>query len=95
MRERLWRGPFRHARRGRPGDRRVRAPPDHQQPAPEPAHRLRLGRAVGTPVLATNAGRVALVAEHFFAGRNVVLDHGLGLFTLYYHLVETRVAAGE
>ena len=41
---------------------------------------------VGTPVLATNAGRAALVAEHFFAGRNVVLDHGLGLFTFYYHL---------
>ena len=32
----------------------------------------------GTPVLAANAGRVALVAEHFFAGRNVMLDHGLG-----------------
>jgi murein DD-endopeptidase MepM/ murein hydrolase activator NlpD len=50
---------------------------------------------VGTPVVAANAGRAALVAEHFFAGRNVVLDHGLGLFTLYYHLTETRVAPGE
>jgi murein DD-endopeptidase MepM/ murein hydrolase activator NlpD len=46
-------------------------------------------------VLAVNAGRAALVAEHFFAGRNVVLDHGLGLFTLYYHLDETRVATGD
>jgi murein DD-endopeptidase MepM/ murein hydrolase activator NlpD len=50
---------------------------------------------VGTPVLAANAGRVALVAEHFFAGRNIVLDHGLGLFTFYYHLDETRVGPGE
>ncbi|MGH7321731.1 MAG: M23 family metallopeptidase, partial [Candidatus Rokuibacteriota bacterium] len=49
----------------------------------------------GTPVSAANAGRVALVAEHFFAGRLVALDHGLGLFTLYLHLDETRVAAGE
>jgi murein DD-endopeptidase MepM/ murein hydrolase activator NlpD len=24
-----------------------------------------------------------------------VLDHGLGLYTLYFHLDETRVAAGE
>jgi len=46
-------------------------------------------------VLAANAGRVALVAEYFFAGRNVILDHGLGLFTFYFHLIEARVAAGE
>jgi murein DD-endopeptidase MepM/ murein hydrolase activator NlpD len=25
----------------------------------------------------------------------VVVDHGLGLFTLYYHLTEMRVAAGD
>jgi hypothetical protein len=49
----------------------------------------------GAPVLAANAGRVALVAEHFFPGRLVVLDHGLGLFTLYFHLDETVVARGE
>jgi murein DD-endopeptidase MepM/ murein hydrolase activator NlpD len=49
----------------------------------------------GTPVVGAAAGRVALVAEHFFAGRNVVLDHGLGLFTFYYHLDETRVGLGE
>lgn len=49
----------------------------------------------GSPVLAANAGRVALVAEHFFAGRLVVLDHGLGLFTLYFHLDETHVAPGD
>jgi len=35
------------------------------------------------------------VAEHFFAGRLVVLDHGLGLFTLYFHLDEPRVTTGE
>jgi hypothetical protein len=49
----------------------------------------------GAPVHAANAGRVALVAEHFFPGRLVVLDHGLGLFTLYFHLDETHVTRGE
>jgi murein DD-endopeptidase MepM/ murein hydrolase activator NlpD len=49
----------------------------------------------GTPVVAANAGRVALVAEHFFAGRLVVLDHGLGLHTLYFHLDGADVAPGE
>ena len=49
----------------------------------------------GTPVVAANAGRVALVAEYFFPGRLVVLDHGLGLFTLYFHLERVDVQEGE
>jgi murein DD-endopeptidase MepM/ murein hydrolase activator NlpD len=93
--ERLWRGPFRVPVEGAQpsggfGLRRV----INGQPR-SPHTGFDWAAPVGTPVIATNAGRVALVAEHFFAGRNVVLDHGLGLFTLYYHLVETRVEAGE
>jgi murein DD-endopeptidase MepM/ murein hydrolase activator NlpD len=47
----------------------------------------------GTPVVAANRGRVALAGDFFFAGRLVVLDHGLGLYTLYFHL--DRVDVGE
>lgn len=49
----------------------------------------------GTPVVAGNTGRVALVAEFFFPGRLVVLDHGLGLYTLYFHLDTVSVAEGQ
>ena len=49
----------------------------------------------GAPVLAANAGIVALVADHFFAGRSVILDHGLGLYTMYFHLQETLVQPGQ
>lgn len=49
----------------------------------------------GTPVVAANAGRVALVAEYFFPGRLVVIDHGLGLYTLYFHLEKAEVGEGE
>jgi hypothetical protein len=48
----------------------------------------------GTPVLAANRGRVALIGEFFFAGRCVVLDHGLGLYTLYFHLDRVDAAEG-
>ncbi len=51
--------------------------------------------AAGTPVLAANAGIVALIGEQFFAGRLIVLDHGLGLFTMYFHLAESLVVPGE
>ncbi len=49
----------------------------------------------GAPVVAANTGRVALVAEFFFPGRLVVLDHGLGLYTLYFHLASAAVSEGQ
>lgn len=49
----------------------------------------------GTPVVAVNSGRVALVGDFFFPGRLVVLDHGLGLYTLYFHLDSVAVTDGE
>lgn len=49
----------------------------------------------GTPVVAANTGRVALVGDYFFPGRLVVIDHGLGLYTLYFHLERADVAPGD
>lgn len=49
----------------------------------------------GSPVVAANDGRVALVGEYFFPGRFVIVDHGLGLYTLYFHLEMVTVGAGE
>jgi murein DD-endopeptidase MepM/ murein hydrolase activator NlpD len=40
----------------------------------------------GTAVVAANSGRIALVGDYFFPGRLVIVDHGLGLYTLYFHL---------
>jgi hypothetical protein len=49
---------------------------------------------LGTPVVAANSGRVALVGDYFFPGRLVVVDHGLGLYTLYFHLQQVTVIVG-
>ncbi len=49
----------------------------------------------GTPVYAINGGVVAM-AEHFDNyGNTVVIDHGLGIFSLYLHLSEFRVPVGK
>jgi murein DD-endopeptidase MepM/ murein hydrolase activator NlpD len=49
----------------------------------------------GTPVYPISNGRVALVADLFYTGNTVVVDHGEGLFSLYAHLSEVTVAEGH
>ncbi len=46
-------------------------------------------------VPAANAGRVAFTGTMGIYGNVVVLDHGLGLMTLYAHLSEMAVAKGD
>jgi len=49
----------------------------------------------GTPVLASNHGVVVLVDEFFFTGKSVILDHGWGLYSMYFHLSEVLVKEGN
>jgi len=45
---------------------------------------------MGTPVLAANHGQVVLRGDFFYSGKSLVLNHGGGLFTMYFHLSELR-----
>ena len=51
--------------------------------------------APGSVVRAPNAARVALAEEQFFGGNALVLDHGLGLYTIYFHLQDSLVKPGD
>jgi murein DD-endopeptidase MepM/ murein hydrolase activator NlpD len=53
-----------------------------------------LSAPAGTEVVAVNNGRVVLVGNYFFAGGAVVIDHGAGLFSMYFHLSEFKVEEG-
>lgn len=48
-----------------------------------------------TPVPAANAGQVAFAGPLTIYGNTVILDHGLGLQTLYAHLSTLAVKAGD
>jgi len=49
----------------------------------------------GTPVAAMNQGTVLLARFLYFEGDCVVIDHGQGLLTLYFHLSEFNVKEGD
>lgn len=51
--------------------------------------------AIGTEVKASNDGKVALVQDRFLSGKSVVIDHGEGLYSVYFHLSEFVVKQGE
>jgi murein DD-endopeptidase MepM/ murein hydrolase activator NlpD len=51
--------------------------------------------AAGTPVAAVADGTVVLADDLFFAGNAVFIDHGDGLITMYFHLRDLKVKAGQ
>ena len=48
----------------------------------------------GSPVPSSNAGRVVFAGPLGIYGDTVIVDHGLGVFTLYGHLSQVGVTAG-
>ncbi len=49
----------------------------------------------GAPVLACNGGLVVLSKPLFFSGNSVILDHGWGFYSMYFHLSEVLIKAGD
>jgi murein DD-endopeptidase MepM/ murein hydrolase activator NlpD len=54
-----------------------------------------LDAPAGTPVKAANAGQVVVADELFLSGNTVVIDHGLGLYTIYCHGSKLVIKEGQ
>jgi murein DD-endopeptidase MepM/ murein hydrolase activator NlpD len=49
----------------------------------------------GTPIHAPNSGRIVLARDLYFTGNTVVIDHGLGVFSLLAHLSVMEIHQGD
>ena len=49
----------------------------------------------GDLVYAIGAGTVVLASDCYYSGGTIVLDHGLGMFSLYFHLSGFLIKAGD
>jgi murein DD-endopeptidase MepM/ murein hydrolase activator NlpD len=56
---------------------------------------LDLAAPQGTPVYAANAGWVVYARENTIGGNSVVINHGWGIRTLYFHLQRSLVSEGS
>jgi murein DD-endopeptidase MepM/ murein hydrolase activator NlpD len=48
-----------------------------------------------TPIKCVNDGVVVLAQDRFYAGNSVIVDHGRGIYTCYYHLSKFDVKKGD
>jgi murein DD-endopeptidase MepM/ murein hydrolase activator NlpD len=54
-----------------------------------------IGAPEGTEVGACNDGIVVFAQELYLCGKTIIIDHGFGLYSMYFHLSETRVKEGD
>ena len=80
-----WEGPFVRPVQGEVVGPFGRSSIINEQPrSPHSGVDLRAER--GTPVKAMNSGKAVLTGDHFFTGLTVVIDHGGGIQSMYFHL---------
>lgn len=53
------------------------------------------GSQAGTPIAAPGAGTVVLAEELYFTGHTIVIDHGVGVYSVLAHLSTVAVGVGD
>lgn len=94
--ERLWSGPFRMPAEGRISSAFGTRRSYNGGPVSSFHEGLDIANAVGTPVVAPARGRVVLAERNLVVrGGAVILDHGQGVHTGFWHMAEVLVQPGQ
>lgn len=94
--EKLWEGTFIMPVEGRLTTDFAEIRYVNNEPSSSRHSGLDLAAPTGTPVVAPNNGIVTFAMEGLLSpGNTVVIDHGMGLFTSYYHLDTIDVEKGQ
>ena len=54
-----------------------------------------ISATAGTPVRSSNRGMVVETGDYFFNGNTVIVDHGVGIYSVYLHLSRIDVEPGQ
>lgn len=96
--EQLWDGPFLRMKRSKPmagyGDKRTYY--YKGRPVDRQVHLgVDLASTAHSPMEAANNGIVAFADDLGIYGNTIILDHGLGLFSMYGHLSNIQITTGQ
>lgn len=94
IQEKLWEGAFIQPVQGEITTEYNSQRYTNDNPTPSRHLALDIANEAGTPVLASNHGKVVLAKELIVTGNSVVIDHGMGLFSSSFHLKEITVSEG-
>lgn len=50
---------------------------------------------IGTPIIASNDGIIILAKDRFYSGNSIIIDHGQGIYTCYYHMSKFNIKKGD
>ncbi len=93
--EQLWQGAFAAPLQGRQTSPFAIRRSYRGEPPESPHGGADSAADMGAPVPATNRGRVVLAETLKLRGNAVIIDHGMGVYSCFYHLSEIRVKKGQ
>ena len=61
----------------------------------KPHNGLDIGAEKGTKIMAPSGGKIILTGHYYYNGKFILLDHGMGLKSIFIHLDEVLVKKGQ